>query len=272
MEYARRRLDLERARFAIGTVALIDTLSASLQMAQAQQALFGDSLLLLKARNQLALTLMSRPDSLALVDSVAFELNSLPAAEQLLAQVQHYNPDRQIFELTAQRLQLQQERAKNQLLPDLRANVSVALDDDTEQWSLYNRSVVSLLVSYSLPVRKKRNLLAEIKLEEQKNSYGTQLNDQQLRVAVEELVTTWDQERQRLDLAKTSQNIANQHFIAAQRGYELGTVDYLRYIEAENSLRDASLQLLSQQIGLKRLEITFDELSGNLFARFGVTF
>jgi outer membrane protein TolC len=114
--------------------------------------------------------------------------------------------------------------------------------------------------------------VAEAKLQQQKNEFDARLNEQRLAVAVEELVTTWDQERQRLELAKTSQSIANQHFIAAQRGYELGTVDYLRYIEAENSLRDASLELLSQQIGLKRLEITFDEISGNLFARFGVTF
>lgn len=272
MEYAQRRLQLERARFAIGTVALIDTLSASLQMAQAQQDLFGDSLALLKARNQLALTLMSRPDSLVLVDSVAFELNPLPPAGELLAQVQRYNPTRQIFELTAQRLHLQQERAKNQLLPDVRAKVSIAQNDEIDRWSLYNRSVVSLLFSYALPNRTLRNTVAEAKLQQQKNEFDARLNEQRLAVAVEELVTTWDQERQRLELAKTSQSIANQHFIAAQRGYELGTVDYLRYIEAENSLRDASLELLSQQIGLKRLEITFDEISGNLFARFGVTF
>jgi len=70
--------------------------------------------------------------------------------------------------------------------------------------------------------------------------------------------------------SKKTKEIADKQLEAAQAGYNLGTIDRLSLVDAENSFLSASIDLLRSQLTMKRILIVVEEVTGTVLERFGV--
>ncbi len=274
-QYAEKHLNTQRTLFTIGNVTVLDTLSAHLDHLEATRQLLGvqtDSDL---AHRELAVTLALPLDSMT-VDSITnIHLYELPGPEDFITQVETFDPQVQIFDLLNQKLRLQLQHNKNQQLPDIlfeagytRSLSGKKFSDD--EYGFASNAVFGLIVRYSLPNKAHRIDKEQTNIALQKNSIAQDQYKRELTQLVDELVMTWKQEIQTLDIAKASQHIARQQFDAAKAGYDIGTVDQLTLDKAENDFLEMSIRYLQKQVVMKKLEIIFDEITGTVLSRFGV--
>jgi outer membrane protein TolC len=264
MGHAQTVLLRERTRFSLGDAAVIDTLEASLELLKVQRIHIDNVSAAARARNDLATALMLAPDAVVCPESLDVEVGELPDPQSLIRQVRAYDPQRNIFELMQRKLGMAVERDKGELLPQIDLSASYRYDDQ------HDNSVVSLILSYSLPTKARQITKARTALEFRQVCLEREEYELELENKIGELIDNWNLERQKLSVAKTSSVIARLKLDAATEGNRLGTVDRLSYIKAQNDFLTEASAYLQQQIGLKRLEIMLDEITGNLFSRFAV--
>jgi outer membrane protein TolC len=266
-----RMLTNDRARFAVGEIAVIDTLGTALAWLQAQQDALSAEIAFTQARRDLAEALASSADSVVIPESLDVTVADLPQPAELLAAARAYDPSRTLFELAYEKLQLQLGQRRNDLLPQVDLQASYAYDDAlSSSASLRNNSVFALIASYALPTRSKRIDAAKARLSAEQNRIEAAQHDRELDNSAAALVENWSIEQRRLTTAQTAAEVARRRLQAAQKGYEVGSIDQLAYLQARKDAFDNQTRALQQLVALKRLEITFDELTGNVFSRFGV--
>ena len=268
---AAKVLEKEQVRYRIGEAAAIDTLSATLERLKAVQSVLGDSVALTLVRNELARALMLPADSVVVPDSIAVTLTDLPPADQLIASAKDYDPQLRIFDLLREKLTLQLRDNRNDLLPQVDLSASYTYNDAlSDNGGLLDNSVISLILGYSLPTKGRRIAGAKTRLSLRQNELQTAERRFELRNSVEELINNWDLERRKLSVSATSRDVARKYLESATKGLDVGTVDNLTYLDAQEDYVTEEVRYLRQQITLKRLEIVFDEITGKVLSRFGV--
>lgn len=268
---AAKVLEKEQVRYRIGEAAAIDTLSATLEHLKAMQSVLSDSVALTLVRNELARALMFPADSVIVPDSIDVALTDLPPAEELIASVKEYDPQLRIFELLQEKLTLQLRNNRNELLPQVDLSASYSYNDALgDNDGLLDNSVISLILSYSLPTKARRIDGARTQLSLRRNDLQTAEREFELHNSVEELINNWAIERQKLAVSATSRDVARKYLESATKGLDVGTVDNLTYLNAQEDYVTEAVRYLQQQITLKRLEIVFDEITGSVLSRFGV--
>jgi outer membrane protein TolC len=271
LAYAQQQADRTRARFRVGEVAALDTLSAVLELLSAKESHLDNQVGVTISRDDLARALaMASADSLVLPDSVALSVPDLPPPEEFLRSVETYDPQLRIFDVMRKKLEIQYGQNRNALLPSLAAQANYSYNTDDANASIKNNSVMSLIFSYSLPLVDKKITMAQTRLSQKRNSLSEEDYRIQLTNSITEMERKWQQEREKLALSKMAKDVAVQYLAAAGVGYELGTVNRLDVLKAQNDVVTKSVSYLQQQISFKRLEIVFDEITGNVFKRFGV--
>ena len=271
MAQAERLRTKERARFAVGDAALIDTLGAALEYLKSQQDLLSAEAALSRARRDLAAALMVPVDSLAMPETLDVSVAELPPAGELLGAVRAYDPERSLFELAYEKLEMQLGQRRNALLPqvDLQASYRHAEPSSTSP-SLMENSVFSLIVSYALPTLEKRISVAKARLSMEQSQADIAQRDREIADQVAELEENWNLERRKLASAELAAEVARKKLAVAEKSYEIGSMDQLTYLTARQDAFDALTSALKQSIELKRQEIVFDELTGAVLSRFGV--
>jgi outer membrane protein TolC len=268
-------MQIVKSRFIVGEASILDTLSASYDYTSAQQKLLDSKISTHRARNKLALALSLPPESLTIDDTLPTIIPDLPDPATLISLTNQYDPSLKIFEKIAEQLILNRQKISNSMLPSLSANASLSFDRshfqalDTGDLTLKN-AVIGLVFSYSLPPRK--NILskkqATIKLQD--NLISRQKYNDELTVKLNELIESWDQEKQRIALTQKSKQLAQLQFLAAEKEYKQGTIERLTLLDAQNKLVENELALTRIRIEMKKLEIILDEITGTLFQRFGI--
>jgi len=271
LEQAERVLVKDRARFAVGDIAVIDTLGTALSWLEAQQAAFSAEIAFTQARRALALVLAQDPATVLVPESLGVTIEQLPEPEDLLRAARSYDPDRTLFELAYEKLQAQLGQKRNNLLPAVSLEGSYTYNDGTGgSASFADNSVFALIASYALPTRQRRIEVQRARLSMEQNRIEAEQRDRDLASAVAALVENWHIERKRLETAQVAAEVSLRKLDVAQKAYEIGSADQLTYLQARKDAFDYQTRSLQQQIDLKRLELTFDELTGNVFSRFGV--
>ncbi len=274
-EHARKQLEATRVRFSIGKAAELDTLSAALDMLRASQSVLSNSA-------DAAIALRALNSSLG-VDSAAFNVDtardiaiaSLPPADTLLAMAERFDPELRIFETARKRLGVTRDFHHNQLLPriDLHASVGRSTTGNTAfgaQGSYNANAVIELIASYEFPPTKRKLDLERAELSLEQSKLEKQEYRRTLLLSVEQLVQTWEKERQALAISRETRRIAERRLEAARAGYELGTQNWLALSESQTDYLHAATEAVRQEITMKRLEIVFDEITGTVFDRFGI--
>jgi outer membrane protein TolC len=271
MAQAERMRTKERIRFVVGDAAMIDTLRAALEYLQSEQALLSAEAAFSRARRSLAAALMIPPDSLAMPETLEVSVAELPASGDLLAAVRAYDPQRSLFDLAYEKLQMQYAQQRNGLLPqvDLQASYRYT-DHSSTSPSVARNSVFSLIASYALPTKKKRISAAQMQLSMERKGADAAQYERELADQVAELEENWSLERRRLASAQLAADVARRSLEVAEKSYEIGSMDQLSYLQARQDAFDALTGALQQSIDLKRQEIVFDELTGAILSRFGV--
>jgi outer membrane protein TolC len=276
-DYAEQRMRSVRERFRLGTAPMIDTLSALLEYLTASQRFLEATSGRDIARLDLSVALMTAPDSIAVDTSSPPSVSPLPPPERFIEQVRRFDPGLRVFETAARKLELQIEHARNQMLPRLDAGASYRFEAGGDSPldrsnALLGNAVVSLVMQYSLPSKPRRIARRQAELGLQENEISRELRLRELSRTVYDLTQQWEKEQQVLAIAAASASIAQKQYAAAETGYRLGTIDRLALLEAQNNFIDSSVKLVQKQVAMKKLEIIFDEITGNVLTRFGVSF
>ena len=271
---AEEQLKTERTRIRVGESAPIDTLNAALQYMRTRQSLLNAQIDLDASRNDLSVALMINPDSIGTPDSATIDLPDLPDPSTFASLVGEYDPQLKIFEKLGQKVYLQLEKNRNALMPALDFSLSTAGSRSGDALftdkQLGRNAVVSLILSYALPLNQQKINVKKTQLDMERNDINALQYRKNLDKQLRELRRTWEQEKYRISLAGASVELSEKQLSAAQRGYELGTVDRLTLLSARDDLTSAQNSLVRAKIGMKRLEIIIDELMGTLFQRFGI--
>lgn len=275
LAYARSQLQSARERLALGTVSPLDTLSARYEYLQATQALLTAQIEDSLARRRLARELVVEPGELVLDTGRGLFLGEVPEAGTFLRGAERFDPRLRVFEVLSERLALEGERARNQLLPDLSAGVDYTrqLRGDAPlsgDRSVAGNTVFSVILKYSVPTRTRRIAEHKTAIAAERNRAEAEDRRDRLTDQVKEMLLSWRQELRALEVAEASYEVAMKKVEAARVGFEVGTVDRVSLLKDESDHLDAATGLLRRKIALKRLEIACDELTGAVLEEFGV--
>jgi len=268
LEYAETMLDRDRNRFRGGNASELDTLTSSLERLQALESKLAASTRARLARNSLAVSLELPLDSIAVDTTLVIALVAPPAAEIILSSAERFDPELGIFKTLKERLQTEESRLKNQLLPRLDLGVvhsSAGVSGRgffDNQAPLEANTILSLTLSYTIPMaetflERKRASLAMKSTAVNEGGYRSGLRDR-----IEDLRSNWNQELEQLEVAEASKRVAYKKLQATQAGYRDGRLDRLTLQKAENEYLVSSVTLVQRQIGLKRLEVALDGIIG----------
>jgi outer membrane protein TolC len=274
-DYAARRMESARVRFRIGTVTGLDTLSALLSHITASRQLLEATSASDIAKQNLAVELATSADAAIPDTALPVIIESLPSPETFLENARRFDPSLSVFETAARKIEIEMARAKNQMLPslNLEAGYSLAGSGDrfgSGKYSYSGNAVVSLVAGYSIPAKSRRMTIKQEALSARENEILKEQYERELSAEIYELARKWKLETKTLEMAAAAADVARRQYSAAEAGYNLGTVDRLAVLEAENQYLDASVQLIRRRVAMKRLEIIFDEITGEVLNRFGV--
>lgn len=274
-EYTAKYLESERQRFRVGEIPAIDTMSAALEYLRALESEMTARAQAANAREEIAVFLAADPDSFTLDTSVDLRVNKLPPVEEFLDAAERFDPKLEIFETIARRLALEEKYRRNQMFPelDLTARYSTSTGSGAtllERGSSGSDVLVGLVLSYALPVRDRVVDRHITDIKQQNNRIEKDGYRRELKRRVRDLARQWDLEMQKTEIASVAEDVARQQLDAARKGYEIGTVDNLKLIKAQNDYNQASLNSLRAKVALKEFEVTFEEITGEVLTRFGV--
>lgn len=270
-----QQLTYDRKRFVLGDASEIDTLNATLEFLKAQHNLLSARTAFTLAKKDLANALQINPDSLSLPTDTAVSLGEIPSSHELFHKVREYDPQVKIFQLLRKKIELQIANDRNQLLPqlDLNANYQYIQNGDNlfSQKDFFSKNaVLSLIFKYSIPDVKSRITIKQSNLSQKQTIIEEGQYFKTLEKQIDELVFSWEQERLNLGITQTSKIIALKNLSATQKAYEVGSVDHITIMKAYNDYFSSSVSYIQELISLKKLEITFDEISGNVEKKLGV--
>lgn len=276
-------LEIAKSSFAIGEASALDTLSACYDYTSARQNLLDSRISEHQARNDLALALSVPPESLETKDTLNQEIPDLPAPATLITLTRQYDPQLKIFEQISQQLLVTKKKTFNSMLPSLNAQASLNFDRSfystysqtfppVENYeSLTKNGVVSLIFSYTFPQRKNAYSRKQTGLKMQDNITSQKKYEEELTVKLNELAESWNQEKQRIELAKKGKQIAELQYICAEKEYKLGTIERIALTDAQNKLVESEIKLTEMLVEMKKLEIILDQITGTLFQRFSLS-
>lgn len=265
-----------RQRLAVGEGTIIDTLSAAHEYLEAYQLVLSAKAEIEVAQNDLADILMLDSNNVEVDTLFEMVITSPPNENEILKTAKEFDPDMDIFEVMKEKLTLQLKNDKNQMLPDLRFETSYSRNTIGDSFfksdHYYSTNLaIGLILKYDLPIRDKKISLKKRELAiEQTKLYEDQY-DRKLKSRIAELVLRWNQEIESLNVGRLSQKIAKQQAEATRTGYKIGSVDRLTLLKAENDFLRSSIRVIQKELGLKNLEILFEETTGTFLSRYGVT-
>jgi outer membrane protein len=275
MDYSQKQLIFAKARFQVGQATELDTLSAALELSKAQQNQLSAATAEHLARLNLATALKTDTNAIALPDTINLSVADFPAPENFIAMVREYDPSLKIFAVAGDKLKQDERKKKTELWPALSvsAGYTYSMNGDTlfsDNTASSKSAVVSLVMNYSLPTTQNRLDLQKNRLDQEQNQLSREKYQRDLEQRVAELSLNWQQDKMQLDIMARSRDIAQRQLMAAQKGYQIGTVGRLELLKAENDYTQIALSYVQAQVALKKLEIIFDEMNGQILKKFGV--
>ncbi|MBD3421483.1 MAG: hypothetical protein GF398_15300 [Chitinivibrionales bacterium] len=282
-DLAHKDLQTARIKHEIGEGSQLDTLSAALEFLRAQRRLLIATTSISQARRSLALAVGADEDSVEIDTARRPDIGDFPPPHEFISKARTFDPRLRIFETAFKKLQLNKDKLKNDMLPSARAGISVGRtftsiidgfnsDGITGAASSHSdNAVISLILSYNLPATKRRISIRQTEYDIDKNRLEQNEYHTELMHRIRSLLDSWRQEKEDLRISRAARAIAQKQLDAATRGFELGAVDNLSLLKARNDFIDTAVETLRKIIALKKLEITFDEITGESLAKFGVT-
>jgi outer membrane protein TolC len=274
IERAEEHRKIANARFAVGDGTILDTLSSAYELMSSMQRRLDAQINLKKTLRQFSLSLSLPPDSLT-IDSIPFNVPSLPSSQELIDLSFRYDPSLRIFENMERKLAYQYKNQTNNLLPSLDLNLSYSNTHSGSKLFSSNQSnrnaIIGLVFSYALPLKKEKIEMKQTELSQKDNLIRKEKYTAELTSKLNELRDSWSQELQRIALLEKSKNIAELQLNAAQNEFKQGTIDRMALLDAEDKLVESETNLLKANFEMKKLEIILDEITGTLFQRFGIS-
>lgn len=276
-ELSRKRHEKNITLFSIGNISRLDTLSSYIDYVRYQQSedagitLFKENIITLES--QFAIDTGVNQSTLTF-DEVSFP-DSLEISDTIMSEIYERNPNFTLFESMKKELQLQIEGNRNSLLPSV--NLIAQLENnrthpefnENEQFS--RNAVIGLIASYTIPNRstritKRMNEYRIMEVEKRQEDY-----EQNVNADIEKLNLSWKRELQTMELSKERLRAAKEKFEVSEASFDIGEIDYLNLKEAQHEVLTASVNLLKQQLTLKRIAITLDQITGRVLTVSGVT-
>jgi len=270
-----REVALER--FSIGQVAEIDTLSAALEELRLRNSLISANYATIESKEKLATSIQKPVDSVNIPDSLNIEITDLPETDELIKLARSYDPEIQLLAILREKLTTQLAQTRNNLLPSLAVNASYTINRNGDGFFSSNQLkhdnlVLSMIFTYQLPYRSNAIEVCKAKLQIDNNEIKAQQKEMNLYNSLELFQKNWKREMAKIDLAHSAVIVSKKQLVAAQQGYELGSVDRLELLKAQNDVSKTQTEYVQGLIEMKLLEISIEEMTGIVLDRFGVQF
>jgi outer membrane protein TolC len=269
-------LKSSRVQFAIGEIAELDTLSSSLSYYQSLQQCFESELLLKQAKNKLSRSINVSHDTLTVIIQRPDSIADLPDVSTLMNAIKRFDPSIKKFVNLQEKFRVMYKKQKNSLFPSLDGYVTHTYSRNDQsmisQNKTENNTVLGLLLSYSIPVTKQKIALEQLTLQQSISNSDFENYSNDLELKINELHDSWIQEKKRIELAKKSNTIATLQYDAAIKAFTIGTIDRQSLLKMQNDLLESNVAFIRLLITMKKIEIIFDELTGTVFDRFGITY
>jgi outer membrane protein TolC len=269
LEYALRELEYQRARFLIGQISQIDTLGAAIDFLRAQSGLNAAEQSEKSARRGLCLALNRKSDSLLPPQSLEVNVESIQPVQVLLLKIDSTSTVLKILKISQDNLNRQLSYNRNRLWPSLDATASYSLGEiDDPLVSSTNNASVGLLLSFDLfryneRVSKKISehdvAISKIKEESTRKELQAQLYG---------LFDNWKGDSLQFAIQSAEVEMAQKRYDVILQEEKLGAVDALTRQKAKNDLIEAQIGKLEKAITLKKIEITLDLSTKNIFQKF----
>lgn len=268
-------LKTSRVQYAIGEISELDTLSTSLSYYQSLQQCFESELLLNQAKNKLARLINVSHDSLTVIIQRPDSISDLPDVSTLISTIKKFDPSIKKFNNLQEKFGLMYKKQKNSLFPLLDGYIKhnyLKNDRTATQCVTDNNTVFGLLMTYSIPLTKNKIALEQLTVQQRISTNEAENYNNDLNIKIRELHDSWIQEKKRIELAKKSNSIAALQYGAAIKAFSVGTIDRQSLLKIQNDLLESNVTYIRLLITMKKIEILFDELTGTVFDRYGITY
>lgn len=275
--FAMKQREVALERFSIGQVAEIDTLSAALEELRLRNSLISANYATIESKEKLATSIQKPVDSVNIPDSLNIEITDLPETDELIKLARSYDPEIQLLAILREKLTTQLAQTRNNLLPSLAVNASYTINRNGDGFFSSNQLkhdnlVLSMIFTYQLPYRSNAIEVSKAKLQIDNNEIKAQQKEMNLYNSLELFQKNWKREMAKIDLAHSAVIVSKKQLVAAQQGYELGSVDRLELLKAQNDVSKTQTEYVQGLIEMKLLEISIEEMTGIVLDRFGVQF
>lgn len=277
LDYTIKQRKVAFDKYSVGDVAEIDTLSAALEELRLKQTLISSTYETFLARTDLATALQLPTDSILIPETINVVIDDLPEYQKLIIQTSTSDPEKQFLSVLREKLIAQLDQTRNNLLPSLavKANYSINRNGDrffSSNHLRQNNLVFELLFSYDIPSKSHKIEINKTKLQIQSNTISLKQQETKLTNTLLTFQQSWIREKAKIELSRASVSVSKKQLIAAEQGYELGSTDRLELLKAQNDLNQTQIEYIQSLIKMKLLEISIDEITGNVLDRFGVKF
>ncbi len=270
VDYARKELLWQKARFKLGDAAEIDTMTAGLQLLQAQSnhasALQNER----SSRRALAEILGSDPSNIVEPVNPAIDLPPIGGFAQAIGEAESASTELRILDLERTNAERQLGYARNRRLPSLEVSAFARRDGSMQDGPVSQNIGIGAELRFDLFSRRPRNDAARVRLDLALNRLRREKFRRSLRSDLEDLYDTWRSDSLRFELAQRQWALAQRRYEAILQEERLGAIDTQTRQKALDDLTQAEIGKLDKQLALKRVEITLDRITHKGITKFGV--
>lgn len=274
---AESRKKAELAKYVIGDVAYIDTLSSEITYLKYQKDFISSKSAVVLANEDLANELAIN-STLILPDTTAEWSLSIPFSmvDSLIEESILFDLELKTYEILKQKYLKETEYITNSFLPslDLSANYvrSEQVGVDWDNKSSFSETLgFSLVMTYDIPLNSKRMSRQIMEKKSEINDLQIKQRKLNIKAKVTDLHYSWKQEILSLTISQRKLNMSRQKFEAILQARKVGSATLLEVQSAEEEYLHASLSLLMQQLLIKKMEIVIDEITGNVIEKFRIS-
>ncbi|WP_087518999.1 TolC family protein [Pseudomonas sp. M30-35] len=234
-----RALVVANGRVKAGKVSPVEAVRAQVQLSEVRLDVRRAAMAQTNAQQQLAAVMGDASIGLNQVKGNAHDLPSLPAAKQLLTQV-NQTVDLRLAEMAINQQEASLRLEQSQRIPDLNVTVGTQYD------ALENERVNVFGLSMPIPIfnRNQGNILSAARRADQARDLrnATELRIRtQTQLALEQWATA---QEQLTSLHKTILPAAKSAVTSATRGFEMGKFSYIDVLDAQRTLLSARDQYI----------------------------
>ncbi len=275
LDLADKILNINRTKYQIGEVTLLDTLESAIEFESVKDKLWESRQDQTQSWRELSQILGKSNEKMEQPrDSLTF----LPAHNLniLIEKISNHNLEISQIRLQQQLYEARRYYYRQQLLPDLSMSLSADWEGNgkkpDESFENFKKSNDNFSLNLSYPLTRTSAYYAhrKNKLQQQQNKLQLRGKELELNYEITNLSDEYNYYLRKLKTAEKIILLAERRYDLAQEKFRLGSLSSLEELKARNDLINSKLKQIDTQLILKNLEIQIDILTSDVFEKYQI--